>query len=104
MDWVSALAVFVTHLHQTNNNEEVTKNIKIRWDINPEWVISLFIQSHRTIHYQKIDDKDIADPTKLVKELVRYSLVQSINGHFCQDYIQIERGELIDRPTNKKKS
>ena len=49
--------------------------MKIRRDIDPGWVSSLFVQLHGSIHYWKIDGKDIADATKLVKELVRCLLV-----------------------------
>ena len=49
-DWIPALAAFVKHSRKTNNNEEVTENMKIRWDIDFGWVLSLFVQLHRSIH------------------------------------------------------
>ena len=42
-DWIPALAAFVKHSWKTNNNEEVTENMKIRRDIDFGWVSSLFI-------------------------------------------------------------
>ncbi len=46
----------------------------IRHKIDSEWASSLFIQLYRSINYWKIDDKDIANATKLIKELVQCSL------------------------------
>ena len=42
-DWIPAHAIFVKHSRKTNDNEEVTENMKIRWDIDPKWVSSLFV-------------------------------------------------------------
>ena len=74
-DWILALATFVKHSRKTNNNKEVTEKMKIRRDIDLGWISSLFIQLHESIHCWKMDGKDIADATKLVKELVRCLLV-----------------------------
>ena len=74
-DWIPAFAAFVKYSRKTHNNEEVTENMKIRQDIDLGWASSLFVQLHRSIHYWKIDGKDIADATKLVNKLVRCSLV-----------------------------
>ena len=74
-DWILAFTAFVKHSQKTNNNKKVTENMKIRYDIDFEWVLSLFVQLHRSIHCWKMDGKDIADVTKFVKELVRCSLV-----------------------------
>ena len=103
-DWIPALAAFVKHSRKTNDNEEVTENMKIRRDIDPGWVSSLFVQLHGSIHYWRIDGKDIADATKLVKELVRCSLVWSTNGRPRQDHIWIGGGEHIHEPTNERQS
>lgn len=78
--------------------------MKIRWDINLKWVLLLFVQLNRSINYQKMDDKDIADAIKLVKELIWYLLVQSTNRCFCENYVQIEKKKPIDGSTNEKKS
>ena len=102
-DWIPALAAFVKHSQKTNDNEEVTENMKIRRDIDPGWVSSLFVQLHGSIHCWKMDGKDIADATKLVKELVRCSLVWGTDGRPRQDHIWIGGGEPIHEPTNKRK-
>lgn len=52
------------------DNEKIIKNIKIKQEINLEELLSLFIQLHRSIHHYKMDSKDIADVTKVVKKLV----------------------------------
>ena len=49
-DWIPALAAFVKHSRKMNDNEEVTENMKIRRDIDPGWVSSLFVQLHGSIH------------------------------------------------------
>lgn len=35
-DYKPVLTAFVTYLREMHNNEEVTENIKIRWNINSE--------------------------------------------------------------------
>lgn len=42
-DKIAALTTFMTHLHQMHNNIVITKNMKIRQDINPKQVSSHFI-------------------------------------------------------------
>ena len=86
-DWIPALAAFMKHFRKTNDNEEVTENMKIRRDIDPGWVSSLFDQLHGSIYCLKMDGKDIADATKLVKELVRCLLVWGTDGCPRQDHI-----------------
>ena len=103
-DWIPVLAAFVNHSWKTNDNKKVTENIKIRRDIDPGWISSIFVQLHGSIHSWKIDEKDIADATKLVKENVWCLLVWGTNGHLCQDHIWIEGGEPIHEPTNERKS
>ena len=66
---------FVKYSRKMNNNEEVTENMKIRQDIDPGWGSSLFIQLYGSIYYWKMDRKDIADATKLIKELMRCLLI-----------------------------
>lgn len=58
-----------------HNNEKVTENIKIRQKIDPKYAKSLFVQLNRSIYYQKIDDKDIIDATKPIKELLQYLMI-----------------------------
>ena len=91
------------HSQKTINNEEVTENMKIRRNIDPRWISSLFVQLHGSIYCWKIDEKDIADATKLVKELVRYLLVWRTDKRPRQDHIWIGEGELIHEPTNERK-
>ena len=86
-DWIPALAAFVKHSQKTHDNEEITENMKIRRDIDPRWASSLFDQLHGSIHYWKMDGKDIADTTKLVNKLVQCLLIWDTNGRPCQDHI-----------------
>ncbi len=58
-----------------HDNKEVTKNMKIKRDIDPRWALSILVQLHGSIYYWKMDGKNIADATKLVNKLVQYSLV-----------------------------
>ncbi len=80
----------------------------IRREIDSEWASSLFVQLYRSIHCWKIDGKDIADATKLVKELVRFSLKWGSDKRPRQDHVWIggkkpEDGSLNDRkPWNGK--
>ena len=102
-DQIPVLAAFVQHSQKTHDNEKMTENMKMRQDIDPGWVSSLFVQLHGSIHCWKMYGKDIADATKLVNKLVRYSLVWGTNGRPRQDHIQIGEGEPIYEPTNEKK-
>ena len=86
-DWIPVLAAFMKHFWKTHNNEKVTKNMKIRQDIDLEQVSSFFVQLYRSIHCWKIDAKDIVNTNKLVKKLVRYLLILGTKGRLYQDYI-----------------
>ena len=79
-DWIPALATFVRHLRSVYDNKEVTQNMNARQDIDPEWVLSFFVQLHGSIQCWKMDGKDISDAAKLVKEHVRCSMVWSTSG------------------------
>ena len=50
-DWIPALATFVKYLCRRYDNKEVTENMKVRQDIGPKWVSSLFVQLHGSIQY-----------------------------------------------------
>ena len=102
-DWIAALTAFVKHSQKTHDNEEVTDNMKIKRDIDPGWASSLFFQLHGSIHYWKMDGKDIANVTKLVNKLVWCSLVWRTNGRPRQDHRWIGRGEPIHESTNERK-
>ncbi len=69
-DWIPTLGAFVKHSQRTHNNEEVNENMIIRRKIDSKSASSFFVHLYRPIHYWKIDDKDIADAIKLVKELI----------------------------------
>ena len=69
-NWILAVATFVRHSHKVYNNEEVTKNMNARQDIDPKWVSSFFVQLHEPIQYWKIDGKNISDVAKWVKKYV----------------------------------
>ena len=86
------------HSRKTNDNKEVTENMKIRQDIDPEWALSLFVQLYKSIYYWKIDGKDIANIAKLVNKLLWCLLVLGINGRYCQDHILIGGKNLFMNP------
>ncbi len=69
-DWISALAIFVSHSQRVYNNKEVGQNMSVRQDLNLEWILSFFAQLHGSIQSWKMDRKDITDATKLVKEYI----------------------------------
>ncbi len=48
-DWIPALATFVRYLQRMYNNKEVSQNMSVRQDIDPEWVSSFFVQLHKSI-------------------------------------------------------
>lgn len=100
---ILALVAFIKYSQKTHNNEKVTENMKIRQKIDPKYAKSLFVQLNGSIYCQKIDDKDIIDATKLIKKLLQYLMIQSINSCPCQDYIWIKGEESIDKLTNEKK-
>ena len=102
-DQIPALTAFVKRSWKTNNNKKLMENMKIRHNIDFKQVSSIFDQLHGSIHYQKIDMKDISEATKLIKELVRFSLVWGNNRCSCQDHIWIEEEESIYKPTNEEK-
>ncbi len=102
-DWIPALGAFVKHSRRTHDNKEVTKNMSIRREVDPEWASSLFVRLHESIHCWKMDGKDIADATKLVKELMRCSLGWGTDKRPRQDHVWIGGGEPEDGPLNDRK-
>ena len=49
-DWIPALTTFVRHFRKRHDNKKVTENMKIQGDIDPKWLLSFFIQLHKSIH------------------------------------------------------
>lgn len=47
--WIPALVTFMKHSCKVYDNEEVTKNLEVRQNINPELVSSFFIPLHESI-------------------------------------------------------
>ncbi len=67
---------------------QLDKHLTFRRDKDHIWVSSLFIKLHVSIQYWKMDGKDIADTSKLVKEFVCCSLVWGgFSSDTQQDYI-----------------
>ena len=61
---------------------QLDKRWRFKQDKDHEWVSLYFVKLHASIQYWKIDGKDIADTSKLVKEFVRCSLLwRSSNSH-----------------------
>lgn len=48
-DWILILATFVRYLRRVYDSEKVTENMKVRQDIDPEWISSFFIQLYESI-------------------------------------------------------
>lgn len=69
-DWISLLKAFVKHFLKMYNNK-ITKNMMIKHDIGLKQTLSLFIQLYESMHHWKIDNKDIANATKLVNRIVQ---------------------------------
>lgn len=69
-NWIPALRVFVKYSQKTHDNEKITENIMIRYNIDSKLELSIFVQLHGFIYCWKIDDKDITNTNKLIKEMV----------------------------------
>ena len=82
-DWIPALAIFVRYSRRMYNNKEVTKNMKVKQNIDWEQMSSFFVQLYGFIQYWKLDGKDISDTAKLVKERMRCSIVLGISRQLC---------------------
>lgn len=52
--------------------KQMTKNIKIRSNVDFEWASSLFVQLYGFIYYWKIDSENIIDSTTLIKKFPQY--------------------------------
>ncbi len=75
-DFLPALAVFVNEARRDYDQKmHLDKRLRFRQDRDHEWVSSYFVKLHISIQCWKMDGKDIADTSKLVKEFVRCSLV-----------------------------
>lgn len=61
----------------------------IKHEIDSKQTSSLFVQLYKSIYYQKIDSKNIANTTRLVNKMVECLLKSSSDKHFCQDHVQI---------------
>lgn len=59
----------------------------IRRKIDLKWASLLLVELHKSIHYKKVDDKDIGNATNLVKELVQYFLEWGTNKRLCQNHV-----------------
>lgn len=73
-DFFSIFTIFVNEAC-INFNEKIQldKYLRFRQDRDQKQVFSLFIKLHSSIKYQKIDENDIADMSKLIKKFVHYS-------------------------------
>ena len=84
LDWlydqILVLATFVRYLYKMYNNEKVTKNRKVRQDMDSEQVSHSFVQLYESIQYQKMESKDISDVTKLVKKHAQYLMIWGTSG------------------------
>ncbi len=75
-DFLPTLAVFVNEARRNYDQKtHLDKRLRLSRDRDYEWVFSYFVKFHISIQCWKIDGKDIADMSKLVKEFVRCSLV-----------------------------
>lgn len=69
-DWIPTLTIFMRYSCKMYDNKKMTQNMNAKGDIDPEQVLSFFVQLYRSIQYQKMNDKDILDITKLVKKYI----------------------------------
>ena len=61
-------------------------------------MFSYFIKLYASVQYWKMDEKDIADTSKLVKEFIHYFLVWGgLSGCFQQDHIYLGLNELDEK-------
>ena len=68
--------MFVNKAHGNYNQKiQLDKRLRFRRDKNHGWVSSYFVKLHTSVQCWKMDEKDIADMSKLVKEFVRCSFV-----------------------------
>ncbi len=75
-DFLPAFVVFLNKACKNYDQKtQLDKRLRFRQDRDHEWVSLYFVQLHAFIQYSKIDGKDIANTSKLVKEFVRCSLV-----------------------------
>ncbi len=75
-DFFLALAVFVNKAcRDYDQKTQLDKRLRFRRDKDLEWVSSYFVKFHASIQCWKMDGKDIADTSKLVKECVRCSFL-----------------------------
>lgn len=42
-DWILVLTIFLEHSQRVYNNEDMTQNMSVKWDIDPEWISSFFV-------------------------------------------------------------
>lgn len=63
--------------------------------MNHKWIFSYFVKLYTFVKYWKIDEKDIVDMSKFVKELVYCFFVQdNLKSNVQQNYRWLERDEL----------
>ncbi len=98
-DFLPTLAVFVNEAYINYNQKmQLDKRLRFRRDRDHEYVSSLFIKFHASVQCWKMDGKDIANTSKLVKKFVRCSLVWGgSSSNTWHDHIWLGEDEPDDR-------
>ena len=87
-----------------NQKIQLDKHLRFRQDRHHKWVSSYFVKLHASVQWWKIDRKDIADISKLIKKFVHYSLVWGgSRGYSQQNYIWLEINELDEKSSWRSK-
>ena len=69
---------------------QLDTRLRFKQDKNHKWMSSLFIKLHISTPYWKMDRKDNADGSKLVKEFFRFSLLWGgSSSNAWQDHIYL---------------
>ena len=81
-NFLFALVVFINEARINYNQKmQLEKCLRFRQDKDYKYMSSLFIKLHASIQCWKIDRKDIADTSKLVKKFIYYFLVWDSLGN-----------------------
>lgn len=87
---------------QGYDNKKVIENMKVRQNINLEWVAFFFVKLYKLIQYQKINSNNILNANKLVKKNIVFNDIQHQYTTPTKPYINTKK-ELINLFSNKKK-
>ncbi len=98
-DFLPAFTIFVNKAYIDYKQKiQLDKCLRFRRDKNHKWGFLLFIKLYISIQYWKIDRKDIANTSKLVKEFLHCSLEWSgLSSNAWRDHTWLERDESDEK-------